>query len=146
MLNRWFRLSAAILFGLSLLSPLTAQVDTGVISGTATDRTGAILPRVAITITSAATGFSTVVHTSTDGIYVSPPLRPGRYEVAAQLAGFQRTVTEIVLEINQRAVVNLEMAVGQVTEFQPAAASLRAGPAAGASFSIAAAAAPPSRG
>ena len=110
------RLAVQLLAVFCLLTPLFAQVDTGVISGTIIDKSGARLPRVSVAITSAGTGFATSVSTNSEGIYVSPPLKPGRYEISAELAGFQRTLTEIVLEINQRAVVDLELAVGQVSE------------------------------
>jgi outer membrane receptor protein involved in Fe transport len=93
-----------------------AQVDTGVITGTVTDKSGGVLPRAGVLITNAGTGFSSAVQTNSDGIYVSTPLRPGQYQVTAELSGFQKTVAVVSLEINQRAVVNLEMAVGQISQ------------------------------
>src|SRR2546425_7384310 len=105
----------ALVFFAAIL-PLAAQVNTGIISGAITDKSGARLPQVAVAITAAATGFKTSVKTDTDGLYVSPPLRPGRYEIAAELTGFQRVVANIDLEINQRAVVDIAMSLGQLTE------------------------------
>lgn len=93
-----------------------AQVDTGVLSGSITDETGAVLPAVAVTITSQATGLKTEVLTNDVGLYVSPPLRPGRYRISAELAGFKSTSTVTTLEINQRAVVNFVMGVGAISE------------------------------
>ena len=95
---------------------LWAQVDTGVITGTVTDQQQAVLPKVLITLTNQATGFAARTYSNSEGIFVSPPLRPGRYEVTAELQGFQKAVSTVTLEINQRAVIDLLLPVGQVAE------------------------------
>ena len=93
-----------------------AQVDTGVITGTLTDATGAVLPDVSVLITNTATGIPTKAVTTAHGQYVSPPLRPGPYTVAVEAPGFRRTVTELTLSLNDRAVADMVLQVGTASE------------------------------
>src|SRR5207248_1753775 len=95
-----------------LLARLPAQVDTGMIAGTLNDPTGAVLAGAAVTIRNTDTNQEFKQLSNDLGQFVSPPLPPGPYEVAASKPGFQRTVTHIDLTLNQRAVVNLALQVG----------------------------------
>ncbi len=93
-----------------------AQVDTGVITGTLTDPSGAVIAGAAVTIHNDATGLDTKVSSNALGQYVSPPLHPGPYTIAAEMAGFRRTVAKLDLTLNQRAVVDMSMPVGAMEE------------------------------
>src|SRR5882762_11421061 len=88
-----------------LLPALLAQVDTGTIAGALTDSTGAVLPAAIVTIRHTETRQEFKLSSNDLGQYVSPPLSPGPYDVAAEKPGFQRTITRIQLTLNQRAVV-----------------------------------------
>ncbi len=99
-----------------IVTPVYAQVDTGVITGTLTDPSGAVLAGAAVAIRNEATGIETKVAANALGQYVSPPLHPGPYTIAAEMRGFRRTLTRIELTLNQRAVVDLAMAVGALEE------------------------------
>jgi hypothetical protein len=103
---------------LALLStPLWAQVETARIIGTVKDSSGALIPAAAITITNTDTNISSATTAHADGNYESVPLRIGNYRVAAESAGFKRVVREgIVLQIQQTAVVDFTLEVGQVTQ------------------------------
>ena len=85
---------------------------TGTIAGTLTDSTGAVLPAAIVTIRHTETRQEFKLASNELGQYVSPPLSPGPYDVAAEKQGFQRTITRIQLTLNQRAVVNLSLQVG----------------------------------
>lgn len=96
---------------------LPGQVETARIIGTVKDQTGALVPAAAITITNLETNIAVQTTTRPDGRYESVPLRIGSYRVAAEAAGFKRTVREgIVLQIQQTAVVDLALEVGQVNQ------------------------------
>lgn len=69
-------------------APLAAQTVTGTMRGTVTDRSGAALPGVTITIRNADTGLERVVVTDKEGSYNAPFLQIGRYNVQAELSGF----------------------------------------------------------
>ena len=76
-----------LVFALAAL-PLSAQTVTGTIQGTVTDRSGAALPGVTITIKNVETGLERVAVTTRNGFFNAPFLQIGRYNVAAELSGF----------------------------------------------------------
>jgi len=49
--------------------PALAQVTTGIIAGTVTDQTGAVVPDTPVTITNTATGATRTMNTNTSGGY-----------------------------------------------------------------------------
>jgi hypothetical protein len=94
-----------------------AQVTTSTIAGTVVDDSGAAVPNAEVTITLGSTGLTRKVNTNDAGEYVVPQLGPGVYRVSAQAQGFQTAVLEAVeLQIAQRAIINITLRVGQVTE------------------------------
>src|SRR5438093_4521753 len=114
---------ASYVFGLWLsclwvMQPVAwAQKDTGTITGTARDRTGAVVPGVAITVTHTQTNISFETITGATGTYTVPALRVGEYVVTAQLTGFKKEMRRgIVLQVNQVAVVDLTLEVGEVSD------------------------------
>ncbi len=57
------------------------------------------------------------MQTSADGNYVAENMSPGTYEVTAKKSGFKETkVAGVVLEVAQRARIDVAMQVGTVTE------------------------------
>jgi len=74
-----------ILFCL-LAGTVFGQVLTGVISGTITDPSGAIIPGAAVTIVNEGTGVTAWRGpTNESGIYRGPSLPVGRYKVIVEL-------------------------------------------------------------
>jgi hypothetical protein len=67
--------------------PLSAQTVTGTMNGNITDRSGAALPGVTVTIRDSDTGLERVVVTNESGFFNAPFLPIGRYTVTAELAG-----------------------------------------------------------
>ena len=87
------------------------------LSGTITDATGAALPGVTVTIVETRTGAKTSVVTGTSGQYLVPFLPPGDYDVTAELSGFKQVTRKALhLEAGSHPVIDLAMAVGNVTE------------------------------
>src|SRR5207247_8005221 len=74
---------------ISLASPLVAQTVTGTLRGTVTDRSGAMLPGVTITMRNVETGLERIVTTDKTGAYNAPFLQLGRYNVQAELSCFE---------------------------------------------------------
>ncbi len=98
---------------------LQAQVSlgTGTIEGTVHDSSGAAIPSAKVEIRNTATGIERSVTADSTGRYVVLSLPAGEYEARAEVAGFRTTVrTGITLVIGRTAVVDFEMAVGQLTE------------------------------
>src|SRR5262249_22841664 len=70
-----------------------AQTNTATLSGTVMDSAGAVVPNVAITVSSKATGLKRQATTNNEGLFTLPLLPPGKYSLQAQREGF--SVAEI---------------------------------------------------
>src|SRR5689334_6955624 len=68
---------------------LTAQVDTGTITGRVTDSTGAVVPNAQVTIVQPETNFKFDSVTNNEGIYRVQSLHPGVYTVTIRAQGFK---------------------------------------------------------
>ncbi|MEK7407810.1 MAG: carboxypeptidase regulatory-like domain-containing protein [Acidobacteriota bacterium] len=90
---------------------------TATIVGTVTDPSDAVVPGASLTVTHQQTGFTRAVRSNASGVYVAPALPVGSYSITAEAPGFKRkTITGIVLQVNQEARINLVLEVGAVTE------------------------------
>jgi hypothetical protein len=94
-----------------------AQVTTADLVGTIRDASGSIVPGVTVTVTNEATGVTRTAVTAESGTYVFTALPPGMYRLTAELTGFRKVErTGVELQVNQRALIDVELAVGLVTE------------------------------
>ena len=93
-----------------------AQVPTGIISGTVTDESGAVIPNAAITITNKATGAARSVTANASGIFSASALEPGEYEVRSENTGFRTTVREATVTAGNTTTVDMAMRVGEAKE------------------------------
>jgi hypothetical protein len=108
-----------VALGLIILIParMWSQVSGATLSGTVTDTSGATVPQVQISVTNTATGVSATTPSNSDGFYSVPNLLPGSYEVKATAPGFSTAVrTGITLTVGAQQVLNLTLAVGQITQ------------------------------
>src|SRR5215831_4710835 len=115
----WILRSSLILtVGVILGTPsLHAQVDTGSITGTVTDASGAVVNAAKVTLTNEGTGTSLSLNTGSDGTYTFSPVKIGNYKIDASAQGF-KTVTQsnIVVNVNANVLVNLKLPTGSVSE------------------------------
>ena len=85
------RAASALIFLLVIptVTPLHAQVITGMLVCTVKDGTGAVLPGAAVTLTSPAQiGGPVEVNTNEKGQYRFPELAPGVYAIEVRMSGF----------------------------------------------------------
>src|SRR5689334_15996968 len=102
---------------LAVLCAVTfAQAPTGIITGTVTDESGAVIPNAKITITNRATEFVRSALANPEGFYSAPALPAGEYEVRCEQSGFRTTVRRATVEAGSTTSVNLGMQVGGTTE------------------------------
>lgn len=96
------------------LAPITAgQISSAALLGEVSDEKSAALPGVKVTARHEGTGFSRSAVTSAEGDYRIGDLLPGRYTVTAEKEGFRTTSVEaVVLEVNQKARLDLQLKVG----------------------------------
>ncbi len=97
-----------------LMAPaLLAQiVENGTITGVVRDNSGAVIASAQVTIRNTATGLSNNTVTDSQGIFVSPPLPPGDYNVEFVADGFGMVREHVRLEVGQRAAADAVLAVG----------------------------------
>jgi hypothetical protein len=94
-----------------------SQATTGVIEGTVTDGSGAVLPGVSVTIRNTATNFEQTHVTDSQGRFRGVLLPLGPYEVKANLEGFSsQTLTGVNLGVGQTRVVDVKLGQAAVSE------------------------------
>ena len=96
---------------------LAQTASTGALSGTVTDPSGALIPNVTVTLTSADTGAVRNTTTGADGTYKFGLLAPGNYKVKFSASGFKPVeLPGIVVQVTESPVLNRALEVGAQTE------------------------------
>jgi hypothetical protein len=114
-----------VLVLLTGLSVVQAQTETGQITGTVVDQTGALVPGAKVTVKSLETGSSRSLVTTSSGVYVVPNLLPGVYQVSVEASGFATAQRQATVTVGSRIGLDISLAVGQtgtVVEVSEAAA------------------------
>ncbi|HKW76025.1 MAG TPA: carboxypeptidase-like regulatory domain-containing protein [Terriglobales bacterium] len=104
-------------FALLLSGPAFAQItsQSGAITGTVSDQTGASVPNAKVTLTS-GTGVATTQSTGTTGEFTFPLLAPGNYALNVEAPGFSKaTVSNIVVNVTQTTSVPVTLELGTAT-------------------------------
>jgi hypothetical protein len=94
-----------------------AQFDSAEVLGTVRDKTGAVVPKAALTLLNMDTG--TVAKTTADdsGNYTFSNVKIGRYKVTAEANGFSKQeASDIRVEVGARQRLDFALTVGAVTE------------------------------
>jgi len=92
--------------------PLLAQFDTGTITGTVTDVSGAVVAKAALTVENVGTGIQKSFVTDQSGNFVASSLPYGTYVVAIRASGFAENKSQpVVLNVGATVQVNLTLAV-----------------------------------
>jgi hypothetical protein len=93
------------------------QINTGKITGSVTDSSGAVVPAVPITALNDATGVVTRAETSEGGEYVLNFLVPGTYRIAVEKTGFKKIMqTGVIVNAGGIERVDFTLAVGNVDQ------------------------------
>ena len=101
-----------------LAFPLASRAqDTGYISGTVTDKTGAAIAGANVVVSLEGGNLTRATETNTDGAYVVAALPAGTYDIAITAKGFQKYQAKgVVLNVAQKLRVDVALTVGAVTE------------------------------
>jgi Carboxypeptidase regulatory-like domain/TonB-dependent Receptor Plug Domain len=111
----WSVLVAALL--LTTGGNAAAQEFRATVKGQVLDSSKAALPGATVTITNADTNEVATATTNAEGTYTIPFIRPGLYTLAVDMPGFQKySRTGLRLEVSETATINVQLAVGGVTE------------------------------
>src|SRR5215467_6895819 len=106
-----------VLVLVSFAATVCAQVDTGSITGTVTDPSGAVVTGATVTLTNEGTGTALTSVTGADGVYKFSPVRVGSYQVAATAQGFQTTTQPgVKVDIGSNVGLNFALKPGSQTQ------------------------------
>ncbi len=110
-------LLSLLVLGLHSLASAQTQITTGVIQGTVTDATGALLPGVTVQARNAGTNLTRTQTTGSDGRFVFLQLPTGTYELTLTLSGFATLVQQdVALTVGQTITIPAVMKVGALAE------------------------------
>src|SRR5215467_14301684 len=99
------------------LPALSLAQDTGYISGTVIDKTGAAIAGAEITLKNTAGSLTRSTTSNGDGAYVIPGLPGDTYDMTVTAKGFQKfSAKKIVLNVGEKARIDVSMTVGAITE------------------------------
>jgi hypothetical protein len=111
------RIVLALIATLLVATPAWAQFETGNVVGTIKDSTGAVVPGAKVTLTNTQTGVTNEKSSDANGSYEFFTVRPGTYVITAEKDGFSiALVDNVQVTVGARQRVDLNMAVGQLTE------------------------------
>jgi Ca-activated chloride channel family protein len=105
-------LTLALVVCLSLLTTSLAQTETGILTGTVTDQSGAPLPGASVRIV----GTPLITITNEKGQFRFEALRPGGHEVSVSLAGFSTATARITVRAGATATIKVALTVSASTE------------------------------
>ena len=105
---------AALLTLLAVVSPrMFSQTETGSISGTVTDPSGAVVTNATVTAKNTATGAVRTATTSSAGTYLISNLPPGPYEVSISASGFAEFKQAVTVTVASHNSVSPRLVVAQ---------------------------------
>jgi Carboxypeptidase regulatory-like domain len=111
------RRSIHTLFLLCLLSwgiqLLFAQsTNTGIVAGTVTDPSGALVSDAMVTLTDVSTGSSRTASTNSAGHYIFVNVPPGKYNTTFSKQGFSTTKASLDVQVGQTTTFDMALQVG----------------------------------
>jgi hypothetical protein len=91
--------------------------DTGYISGTVTDKSGAAVVGAEVVLTNIAGSLTRNTVTNSDGLYVVPGLPGDTYNLTVTARGFQKyTAQRLVLNVAEKERIDVQLTVGSITQ------------------------------
>jgi outer membrane receptor protein involved in Fe transport len=111
-----FRLVSSVCILLLISTWASAQTETGQITGTITDATGAVVLGARVVAKSANTALTRETASNAAGIYTIPSLKPDAYDVTITASGFQTVTQRVEVAVGGKTDVSVQLAVGSATE------------------------------
>ncbi|MGA7342090.1 MAG: carboxypeptidase regulatory-like domain-containing protein [Terracidiphilus sp.] len=105
------------LAALSIPSSLFAQSESGSITGTITDPSGAVVQGAEVTVTDLGTNTARISKTGANGEYSFSTLRPSHYKITVNAPGFKESlIADIELHTQDKLSENLALSMGSSGE------------------------------
>ena len=95
--------------------PQTAR--TGALTGTITDRSGAVIPDANVKVANQATGDARTTRTNAQGVYLVSLLAPGSYRLEVGKPGFKSALRgQIQVAVTETATLDIQLEIGSTQE------------------------------
>ena len=112
-----FSCSRLLLALLMVAALALAQDPRGIILGSVSDSTGAVIAGAQVRATNLATGVAITGQTNEQGRFTLPYLLVGTYTVAAELPGFKRATQDgIQVRVGETTEIRIKLEIGDVSE------------------------------
>src|SRR5579883_3029973 len=106
----------AIVLGLLMTALLIwAQAETGQITGSVRDASGAAVPKATVSAKNTATGATRTTTGTDEGTYLIPNVAPGEYEVTVTAQGFSACMQKVPVPVGSPPTVDAKLTVGTAT-------------------------------
>lgn len=105
----------AMLVALSPGTRAMAQTDTGRVTGTVTDASGAVVSGASVTLTNLATDANQIVTSGNDGNYNFAAVSRGKYRISATASGFNTITQDFELQVSQVKEADFQLQPGATT-------------------------------
>ena len=109
-----------VLITLSIATAITGQAqtaNTGALTGTVADQSGAAIPNVNIVVTNPSNGSVRTVVTDAAGVYRVSLLPPGSYSIQGTAEGFKEAVrSDVSIAVTEITTLNIQLSVGTNAE------------------------------
>ena len=106
----------SLLLVLAVTAPFVQAQETGSITGTVRDNTGAVIPGAEVNVTSEAQGVVQKATTNSNGDFLVAGLPAGHYDLTIAANGFKKFAANgIVLRVAQKARVDAILQVGEIS-------------------------------
>lgn len=106
------RVIAIALLMAMIVSVAVAQTETGQITGTVTDPSGAVVPNAKVTVRQIETGTTRTVNSSESGVYTVTNLLPGTYQITVESPEFAAQTKQVPLNVGNRVGADFQLPVG----------------------------------
>lgn len=105
---QWAVVAVALLFAISML----AQTETGGLTVSVRDTTGAVVTSATVTATLTSTGAARTTSANAGGTYTLLSLKPGTYKMTVEASGFEKYEREVVVPVGTTISVDAQLNVG----------------------------------
>lgn len=95
---------------------LNAQSDTGRVTGTVSDPTGAIVPGSTITLINTETSETRTATVGSDGTFNFTAVPRGQYRIEGSHAGFDKAAQSFTLQVSQVQTIDFHLPIGAETQ------------------------------
>ena len=110
-------LMAIILLWVGAVPAWTQVASSGTVTGTVTDKTGAVVPGATVTLTDVSTQETRTATTNSAGLYIFINVPPGTYDITVTKSGFKKfRIGAQQVKIGTPTTANATLEVGTATQ------------------------------